>query len=36
MRMRVEGATTNAIAKAVGVSRPTISRLLSGKTWGQP
>lgn len=34
--MRVSGATTNAIAKAIGVSRPTISRLLSGATWGKP
>lgn len=34
-RMRDEGLTTNAIAKQIGVSRPTISRLLSGKTWGQ-
>lgn len=33
-RMRDEGATINAIANEVGVSRPTISRLLSGKTWG--
>lgn len=34
-RMWDEGLTTNAIAKQIGVSRPTISRLLSGKTWGQ-
>ncbi|WP_416338704.1 TetR family transcriptional regulator [Mesotoga prima] len=33
--MRDEGLTTNAIAKQIGVSRPTISRLFSGKTWGQ-
>lgn len=35
-KMRAAGATTNAIAKAVGVSRPTISRLLSGATWSKP
>lgn len=33
--MRNAGETTNAIAKAIGVSRPTISRLLSGATWGK-
>lgn len=35
-KMHTEGATTNAIAKVVGVSRPTISRLLSGATWSKP
>lgn len=35
-KMRTEGATINAIAKTVGVSRPTISRLLSGATWRKP
>lgn len=32
--MRAKGSTQLEIAKAVGVSRPTISRYLSGKTWG--
>lgn len=32
-KMRDEGKTTNAIAVALGVSRPTISRLFSGATW---
>jgi DNA-binding NarL/FixJ family response regulator len=31
--MRNEGATTNDIAKEIGVSRPTISRFLNGRTW---
>jgi len=32
-RMRTGGETIGNIAKKMGVSRPTISRLLSGKTW---
>lgn len=32
-KMRGEGEMTNAIANAIGVSRQTISRLLSGATW---
>ena len=35
-QMQSEGKTTSAIAKVIGVSRPTISRLLSGATWGKP
>jgi hypothetical protein len=31
--MKTEGGTTNAIADVVGVSRPTISRFLNGRTW---
>ena len=31
--MRTEGVTTAKIAKVIGVSRPTISRFLNGRTW---
>lgn len=31
--LRHDGHTTNAIAVRLGVTRPTISRLLAGKTW---
>ncbi len=32
--MRSKGESMSVIAEHIGVSRPTISRLLSGKTWG--
>jgi hypothetical protein len=34
-RMRGEGETASSIANAIGVSRPTISRLFSGATWNK-
>jgi len=34
-RMREEGKTISEIAKYIGVSHPTISRLFSGKTWSK-
>lgn len=35
-QMRNEGQKISAIAKEIGVSGPTISRLLSGSTWSNP
>ena len=35
-RLRAKGMAMDAIAQRVGVSRPTVSRLLSGATWSSP
>lgn len=35
-QLRAKGMTMGAIAQRVGVSRPSVSRLLSGATWSSP